>query len=131
MQLLQQPKHSNTCGHHCVAMITGYPLYDVVLRIGHVQGTSAKAITKVLNVYGYDVGQTIRIKSFEENLPALCMLTIHFERAKHTHWVVYNEGAIYDPGYPHPYDYNENNFSLLEQRATSYIKIEKINGRRL
>jgi hypothetical protein len=36
---LQQPHDSKTCGHHCIAMLCGVPVEEVIELVGHTRLT--------------------------------------------------------------------------------------------
>lgn len=59
--------------------------------------------------------------------PDLCILRYHFSNEKHTHWVIYNKGEIFDPVFGR---YLYSGINLKSVRVTSYFPITKNKVRR-
>lgn len=104
MKLIQQPRPSRTCGHHCLAMILDVPVQDVIEQIGHTHGTRPPELMKVLNSHGYFA----KLEPYKDRryLNRICILGIRWEKGGH--WRVYNDGVIYDPGYLYTFDFEDS-----------------------
>jgi len=104
MNLIQQPKPSRTCGHHCLAMILDVPVQDIIEQIGHTHGTKPHELMKILEDYGYKVN----LKPYKNRkyLNRICILGIRW--GKGGHWRVYNDGVIYDPGFDFTFTFDES-----------------------
>lgn len=126
MKHLKQPKNSKTCGHHCVAMVAGVPAKKVISIIGHERATRTKELAAAIGELElFCANRAKRFKQFVDVLPRICILKIHFKKVKHTHWVVFNNGIIYDPGHECTYAFCKEHFDIMGQRATSFIDIKK------
>lgn len=93
---IKQPENSNTCGHYCVAMITGKPLEDVIKVIGHTKGTYTREIVAALQHFGLKPLST-RLKRFTSTVPATCIVKMKFLNTWRSHWILVVDGWIYDP----------------------------------
>lgn len=124
MQLLMQPDGSTSCGQYCVAMITGKPIEKIVRIFGHSHCTSTKELIRALKPYWFRTTSTrlIRIKK-ETVLPPLAILKITWE-AGGSHWVVLNDGMVYDPAYGTT-DYT-NHIEAINGKPTSYLEIRNV-----
>lgn len=77
-------------------MIADITLEDSISAFGKRGCTTTKDIIKALRSLGITCGDSlIRIKKQQKS--PLCMVVLHFEGAKYTHWTVYSGGIYYDP----------------------------------
>lgn len=104
-----QPKRSNMCGQACVAMVLGFPLLTVRLKMGR-RATSGKDLHNALSEFFIDSSpQQVRLSGFQrvsrwkpffyENLPARCIAKCRSTGVRASHWILVWDGKIYDP-YP-------------------------------
>lgn len=127
MVLLTQPENSRSCGQHCIAMITGLPLEEVIAAVGHDRGTYTKDVIRGFNALGLKVPIS-RLKPIRKNavLPQRCILKIKWLGHKRGHWVAYENGMIYDPiGFIHPYHTEAYSAYKVPGKITAYLPIEK------
>lgn len=96
MKILIQPTGSKTCGHHCVAMITGHSVDHVIKSIGHQRATTTKMVANLLIEYGYTCPMKLTRYKRQE-LPETCILKYRFAGRSTGHWVVKHGPLIYDP----------------------------------
>jgi len=77
-------------------MIADITIEESIAVFGKRGRTTAKDVIKALSKLGIACGNSlIRIK--EKKKPSLCMVVLHFEGEKDTHWTVYYRGLYYDP----------------------------------
>lgn len=117
MELVQQEPNSTICGQCCVAMVGNISLEKSIELFGHSHSTRTKEVGKVLNLLGnHNSGRLERVKG---ELPHLCIVKIHWNDQKMTHWSVHYDGYLYDPAYG---VYPPEGIGLLNGRITSYLK---------
>ena len=90
-----------TCGHTCIAMISGKAESDIVELIGHSKGTKTKEIISALNELGVsNSGKLIRI-SKKNRLPEIGIVkTLPYDKAKSSgnwHWILKYKSHFLDP----------------------------------
>jgi hypothetical protein len=126
MQHYYQPKGSQTCGQHCVAMVCGITVDESLAFF------NKKAKTKAIDLYDAILKATrftamvdSRLKRYRaaKPLPPLAILRVQWIGHRAGHWVVYNNGEIYDPLLG-VYDFNKPIIYLTATgKITSYIGI--------
>ena len=124
MKIVSQKTNTLICGHCCVAMISGYPLSDVIDFIGHDRGTSTKELTRVLRKIGFSCSRRAKRIGKYSILPDLCILISRSANNNkgNWHWILYNKGKIYDSRCRKPHEY-EKYIKRKKVRITSYIEI--------
>ena len=95
MNLLNQPRQSNLCGHACVAMIGDLSLEEVIDLIGRTGRATIRDLRRALYQLGYDLRPPQRLCSL---CSPLCLLRA--KRGNQLHMIVMEEGMIYDPAWP-------------------------------
>jgi hypothetical protein len=114
---IQQPEGSSLCGQTCVAMIAGVTLEESIEAFGGKRsGTRTKDVVIALRKLGIN-GQCY---------PDTCIVKLHFDGQKNTHWTIWHEGKFYDPEAYHNFFLNEfmgGNKYWEGVRQTSYLPI--------
>ena len=124
MKLIRQPEDSTICGQCCVAMVVGKPLKSVIATFCRGgRGTSPRIVRWVLNHYGFTPAPGLRKFKVKWELPPLCILKLTYPFRETGHWVVYNRGQIYCPGYG-ICDYDEYE-AISGGRLTHYLGFDK------
>ena len=95
---IKQPSNSRTCGHHCIAMICGVPVQDVIDYLGHSHGTKYPEFVKALRHFGKQTADTFIPYKSRHYMTKVCIMVVNW-KGKGSHAVVYNDGLLYDPGY--------------------------------
>lgn len=127
MKLKLQPTNSNTCGHHCIAMVAKCKVEKVIKLIGHENGTRTIDLHNAFKRMGYKTPKKlIRFKAWEDELPDLCIIKYRWPKEiKRTgHWVIYRKGMIVDPGCG-VYPFDKAFIASLDPnvKPTSYLPI--------
>lgn len=121
---IRQPEGSNLCGQTCVAMIADIPLEESITAFGKRSCTTTKDVIKALRSLGISCGDSLISLKKQEKTPT-CMVVLHFEGAKHTHWTIYHDGLYYDPasgiGSGYPAGVRETSFLPVE-----YARAEEV-----
>lgn len=100
MELVRQPKNSNLCGQACVATIAGVSIEESIKAFDGTRGkTRTKQVAKALRKFGIECGDRLIRLSGKVNKTSFCMVRLHFNNAKHTHWTMYSNGLFYDPDF--------------------------------
>lgn len=124
MRLKSQPAGSNTCGQHCVAMIADISPAKSIAVFNSRAATSTKKVAAALRHLGFAAeDKLIRFKE-EDELPTLCILKLRWTGTNTGHWVVYNNGTVYDPWYG-KYRYSVKKFQAVGATPRFYLKISK------
>lgn len=88
------PKYSKqfhgerNCGHHCISMITGYPIDFITQQLGIKKGTTSSDLCQQLNFFGIDADFN-STKYLGGVLPRLCII------CHNNHWALYFDGEIW------------------------------------
>ena len=127
MKHMFQPLGSSLCGQTCVAMIAGVSIEESIAAFGGTRGgTRTRQLVDALHKLGIRCGEPplIRIDG-DCFISDTCIVKLHFEWTKRTHWVVWHEGRYYDPSeYGHMLLLKPNNYEYAEGvRSTSYLPI--------
>lgn len=92
MELVVQPKGSNLCGQACVAMILACSLQEAIALVGKKGKTYTRDLLRAMKV------EQRRLKTWKsENVNGLLLARVLWNDKKRRHWVVVNEGVVYDP----------------------------------
>ncbi|PLS19618.1 hypothetical protein CVD28_04155 [Bacillus sp. M6-12] len=133
IQYIRQPKKSRQCGQHCLAMLTGKNIEDIIQVVGTHKGTTTKRIINALNQLGIKNSERL-ISRRTQPMPllAICKVRREWNKSGGWHWVLLYDGKIYDPD-PVEKDGVQAIMSLGEydsimlkrkQKLSSYITIE-------
>lgn len=93
---LKQPKRSKTCGQHCVAMLAGVPVADVISRFGSGATSQAK-ILEIAKAFGLRQGSRLWVLNRDGVLPKTGLLKMRKARRKYFHWACVIDGILHDP----------------------------------
>jgi hypothetical protein len=98
---MYQPVGSSLCGQTCVAMLAGITLDQAIEAFGGKKGgTRTKDVVAALRKLAINCGDPPLTRFTGDNcLPDTCIVKLHIDGAKHTHWVVWHEGRFYDPSW--------------------------------
>jgi len=116
---LQQPEGSKTCGHHCIAMIAGISVERVIELIGHDKGTNNHQLQKALKKLGFN--SECRVYKNKKYISPLSILL--FKWKKGGHWVVCEDGKIFDPGKPYIYMFDDKHHKDFGGTLTNHINV--------
>lgn len=124
---MQQPEGSSLCGQTCVAMIAGVTLEESIEAFGGKRGgTRTKDLVAALRKLGIECGDPPLIRINGQCYPDTCIVKLHFNDRKNTHWTVWHEGRFYDPeAYPNFFinEFLGGNKYWEGVRQTSYLPI--------
>lgn len=95
-----QPPNSYSCGQACIAMVTGLSFDEAWKLVGHLNATGTQEIVQALRKAGIRcAGRLHRVSRRWLLLPQHAIVAVRRRGYKtSTHWVVYWEGKVYDPG---------------------------------
>jgi hypothetical protein len=93
---LKQPKRSKTFGQHCVAMMAGVPVSEVISRFGSGATSQAK-ILEVAAAFGLRQGSKLWVLNRDGELPRTGLLKMRKARRKYFHWACVIDGVLHDP----------------------------------
>jgi hypothetical protein len=118
MKLIRQPEHSNLCGQACVATIAGVSIEESIKAFGGTTGrTRTKQVIEAFSKLGVKCGDRLIRLSGRIKKSNFCIVKLHFQNYKHTHWTVYYNSLFYDPDIGILQDYPEG------VRQTSFLPI--------
>ena len=96
MKLILQPENSRFCGQACIAMITGLSINEILKIKGIPKGaTGIRHLKIALNNYQIKIG---KVKLKEPKTKRISLCKVRWPDNKR-HWVVYENGNIYDPAF--------------------------------
>lgn len=96
LQWLRQDAKTRTSGQVAVAVITGRPLEEILHRIGHSHHTTTRELARILDHYGFLCPcRCVRAKD-PRDLPRLALAQVRSPRSSRWHWVVVENGRIFD-----------------------------------
>lgn len=102
MRHLQQPKRSKTCGQHCVAMLAGVPVEQVVSKAGE-KATKPAELLKIAASFGLKQKSNLWVLiRGDYELPNNGILKLRKPRRKNFHWACVVNGQIHDPSQDAP-----------------------------
>ena len=117
-------KRSHTCGHTCVAMLSGKDEEDIIDLIGHDRGTKTKEIVAALDAL--KISNSKKLIRLSKNKPISDVAIIKVVPVKrfnaNWHWVLKFGDKIYDP---------DPGLSNADERYVSYIKISGTNKKHM
>ena len=117
MKLVRQPEGSSLCGQACVATIAGVSLEESIQAFCTRGGTHTWQLVKALRKLGLKCGdKPIRLTNRRQK-PSTCIVRLHFDGYKFTHWTVYHDGVYLDPDLGVLTEYPEG------VRETSYLPV--------
>ncbi len=93
----QQQERAGNCGQACVAMITGQAQAAVEKQLRMRGGTHYCDLRRVLKHYGVALGGAVRTRAEFPKLPARAICMTRDRKTKRGHWIVHDDGMIYDP----------------------------------
>jgi len=119
VKLVTQPQNSNLCGQACVATIAGKSIEDSIKAFGGKSGkTRTRDVVYALHTLGVECGDKLTRISKKTGKTNCCIVKLHFDNTKNTHWTVFYNGLFYDPALGILKDYSEGT------RQTSFLPIE-------
>jgi hypothetical protein len=128
IESIQQPEGSSLCGQTCVAMIAGITLEESIEAFGGKRGaTRTTDLVNALRKLGINCGDPPLVRIKGQLYPDTCIVKLHFNDRKNTHWTVWHKGKFYDPEahlmvHLELLDGNEYH-PVLGVRQTSYLPI--------
>lgn len=127
MKHIFQPPGSSLCGQTCVAMIAGVSLEESIAAFGKRSGTRTKEVVAALRKLGVNCGDPPLMRLREPwrltNLPETCIVKMHFDGSKTTHWAIWHNKRFYDPDERGHQSLYENIAYPSGVRITSYLPI--------
>lgn len=93
---LKQPKRSKTCGQHCVAMMAGVSVDDVISRFGS-SATSQAKILEIAKAFGLRQSSNLWVLNRDGELPNTGIIKLRKARRKYFHWACIIDGILHDP----------------------------------
>ena len=97
MRLVRQPRHSNTCGHACIAMLADVPIRHVIAALAHDRPTAWKALYSTAFVFGIVCSPEL-VPVFEvDDMAPVCVVAVPGASQAVGHWVVKYGDIVYDP----------------------------------
>lgn len=96
VQHLKQPKRSKTCGQHCIAMLAGVPVADVISRFGS-SATSQSKILEIAEAFGLRQSSRLWVLNRDNELPSTGIIKLRKARRKYFHWACVIDGVLHDP----------------------------------
>jgi hypothetical protein len=120
-----QPLESGLCGQTCVAMIADITLEQSIEAFGGKKGgTRTKELVAALRKLGVECGDPPLTRYRGDCLPDTCIVKLHFDHQKHTHWALWHEGRFCDPSIDGDFILNESKNKYPKGvRLTSYLPI--------
>lgn len=113
--MIKQPPLSSLCGHCCLAMILHISLDEAISLITHRRGTKTKELIKHFNHVPLKIGIP---KDY-----SLCKVwRMGHKKVGHWHWVLFNDGMIYDPELGYWIDYGNYRY-ITNLSISSHIVI--------
>lgn len=92
----RQEAGTRTSGQVALAVITGCPVKEIIERVGHSHHTTTRELARVLDHYGYLCpSRCVRAKNPRE-MPKLALAQVHSQYSSRWHWVVVENGRIFD-----------------------------------
>ena len=118
MYLVRQSEGSSLCGQACVATIAGVSLEESIRAFGGTKGgTRTKQVISALRKLGIKCGDSLVRLAKKSSKPPVCIVRLHFDGYKFTHWTVYNKGLYLDPDFGTLKEYPSG------VRETSYLPV--------
>lgn len=105
-------------------MIAGISAAESIEIFNSRAATTTRKVAAALRHLGFAAqDKLIRFKEQDE-LPKLCILKLKWTGTNTGHWVVYNNGIVYDPAYGR-YRYSIKNFQKVGATPRFYLRIGK------
>jgi hypothetical protein len=104
-------------------MVLDKSLEEILKMVGHKHGTTTKEIVKVLDSCGIKSDNKLKLVKSDRLVPNVAILKLKHKNHSNWHWVVFNNGLIYDPatGIFHSKELHLNYSKYV--RISSYIGI--------
>lgn len=102
IELLMQPKGSNQCGQHVMAMLTKLEVNEVIKLYGTDNSTNPRMHIKVLNELGYIHSGHIKVDNRKKDVlkpihdVGTAFIRIKFGNSSNGHIMLYKDGKVYD-----------------------------------
>lgn len=94
---LKQPKTSKTCGQHCLAMLAGVPLAEVIALLGRKSTTQPQILAAAAKLGLEQATQSWQLPSEHDTLPANAIVKTRRKGRKKFHWCCFVDGIYHDP----------------------------------
>lgn len=125
-ELLMQPKGSNQCGQHTMAMLTKKSVNEIITLYGTDNATRPTQHMKVLETLGYSHSGVIEVDNRKKNVlqpihdNGTALIRIKFGSKRTGHIMLYKDGKVYDScnGI-----YNSINHMLEDYNSRHYRKV--------
>lgn len=135
IQFIRQPKGSNQCAQHAVAMYTRKDLNDIFKAYGTEKATNMQLTESALRKLNVDFESTMKIDNRKKKMISElenCLIRIEYGNRKLGHLVLKYEGKIYDSGAGVFDGINDmldyyNNYRQIKTRMTHVIKLHGFN----
>ena len=121
----RQDTKTRACGQVAVAVITGRPLDEILIRVGHSHQATTRELARVLDYCGYLCPSRCLPVKDPRSLPKLAIAQVHSNRSARWHWVAIEQGRIFDGvwgdaygGVAWPRDF----------RITSYLPVDDLSA---
>ncbi len=85
-----------TSGQVALAVITGCPVEEATQCVGHSHHATARELARALDHYGYLCPSRCVHAKDPRELPKLVLAQVHSTRSSRWHWVVVENGRIFD-----------------------------------
>jgi len=114
------------CGQACVAMIAELDFDTACDLVGHRRATRTRDLVTALRAVGVECADKLERVKKDTEWPNTCILKIWWlnkngVRKNHSHWMVYHDGLLHDPGSQWgPVSYECFSTSKPEGNATPY-----------
>jgi len=95
-QWLRQDPKKRTSGQVAVAVITGRPVEEIIERVGHAHHATTQELASVLDHYGFLCPRRCVPVKDPRDLPKLAIAQVHSPQSSRWHWVVIENGRIFD-----------------------------------
>jgi hypothetical protein len=92
----QDPVTEDCCGQCCAAMLLGKTKRDILLQVGHDEGTTTREMMRLLRDGGLTIGPRLRKLRAFADIPTPHALLLGAWR-RYPHWMVYDTGRVLDP----------------------------------
>jgi hypothetical protein len=91
-----QPKRSKTCGQHCVAMMAGVDVADVIAKFG-TSSTTPVQLLSMAKAFGLRQQSSLWEINRDGEMPSTAILKLRKKGRRNFHWACVIDGVIHDP----------------------------------
>jgi hypothetical protein len=97
MKHIRQPEGSSLCGQACLAMYLDIPLEESIRLFGSRGGTRTPQLVRILRSFEISCPDRLVRRTCAAPLPLNCITKSCSPDRKHSHWMLYSNGILYDP----------------------------------